>query len=117
MDQPASARLVIQDVTKTRLPETLPAGREVVAGTPVAHHQRLLDHGHGSVGIWEMSEGCVRDVEVDEVFLVLGGQAVLAIEDEPTIALLPGVLVHLHAGDRTTWAVTEALRKVYFQLP
>jgi uncharacterized cupin superfamily protein len=24
-----------------------------------------------------------------------------------------GVAVRLHAGDRTTWTVTEALRKVY----
>ena len=29
------------------------------------------------------------------------------------VALAPGVVVRLRAGERTTWVVTEALRKVY----
>jgi len=99
------------------LTETIPAGQEVVTGTPVASHRGLLDEGGGSLGIWEMSEGCVRDVEADEVFLVLAGRAVLEVGDEPAIDLRPGVLVQLRDGDRTTWTVTHPLRKLYLQIP
>ena len=116
-DVARSTRLLIADVTTAALTETMPAGQEVVAGAPTAHHRGLLDDRHGSVGIWEMSEGSVRDVEVDEVFLVVGGQAVLEIDGEPAIGLRPGTLVQLRAGDRTTWTVTESLRKVYLQFP
>src|SRR4051794_3516896 len=89
-----NTRVVIADVATVTLTETMPAGREVVAGAPTARHRGLLGgDGHGSVGIWEMSEGSVRDVEVDEVFLVVGGQAVLEIDGEPAIDLRPGTLV------------------------
>ena len=60
-----------------------------------------------------MSEGVARDTEVDEVFVVLAGSGEVAFADGTTVALRPGVAVRLHAGERTTWTVTERLRKLY----
>ncbi|MDT0382873.1 cupin domain-containing protein, partial [Streptomyces sp. DSM 42041] len=62
----------------------------------------------------EHTPGVSRDVESDEVFVVLGGDASIAFDDgTPTIDLRPGSLVRLHAGQRTTWTVRETLRKVF----
>ncbi|WP_369029627.1 MULTISPECIES: hypothetical protein [Streptomyces] len=46
--------------------------------------------GGAELGLWTLTVDTVRDVEVDEVFVV-----------------------RLHAGERTEWEVRSALRKVY----
>ena len=69
--------------------------------------------GGTEVGLWEAGTGTDDDVEVDEIFLVLSGRATVTFADGGTIDLRPGVLVRLHAGDHTTWEVTERLRKLY----
>jgi uncharacterized cupin superfamily protein len=65
------------------------------------------------VGLWEAGPGTDDDTEVDEVFLVLAGAGTVTFADGSAITLRPGVLVHLHDGDRTTWEITERLRKLY----
>jgi uncharacterized protein len=65
------------------------------------------------IGIWEMAPGTEEDTETDEVFVVLAGRGTVAFEDGEVVELAPGVAVRLRAGERTTWTVTEALRKVY----
>ncbi|HET7800281.1 MAG TPA: cupin domain-containing protein, partial [Humibacillus xanthopallidus] len=65
------------------------------------------------VGVWEMTPGTATDVEADEVFVVLSGRATLTFEDGETLELHPGVVVRLHEGERTTWAVHETIRKIY----
>jgi uncharacterized cupin superfamily protein len=65
------------------------------------------------VGLWEAGPGTDGDTEVDEVSLVLSGAGRVTFEDGSSLALRPGVLLRLHAGDRTTWEVTERLRKLY----
>ena len=65
------------------------------------------------IGLWEAGAGTDTDVEADEVFLVLSGAGRVVFEDGSAIDLRPGVLVRLHEGDRTTWQVTERLRKLY----
>lgn len=69
--------------------------------------------GGTDIGVWEMTPGTEQDIEVDEVFVVLTGQGTVAFEDGEEIELAPGVAVRLRAGDRTTWTVTERLRKLY----
>ena len=92
----------------------MPAGRETVEGEPVAGFTTLGELGNGAeAGVWEMTVGCVRDVEADEVFVVLSGDATLRFADGETLDLRPGALVRLHAGDRTEWRVRETLRKLY----
>lgn len=67
-------------------------------------------------GLWEMSAGAMRDVEGDEVFLVISGTGRVEF-DEPQrtgIALAPGVLVRLEAGMKTRWYIDEVpLRKLF----
>ena len=65
------------------------------------------------VGLWAAGPGEDRDVEVDEVFLVLAGEGSVSFEDGSSIDLGPGVLVRLREGDRTTWTITKRLRKLY----
>jgi uncharacterized cupin superfamily protein len=66
------------------------------------------------VGLWEAGPGTDTDVEADEAFLVLTGSGTVSFDDDGSaIDLRPGVLVRLHEGDRTTWTITERLRKLY----
>ena len=72
--------------------------------------------GDAEVGIWSMAPGTERDTETDEVFVVLAGRGSVAFEDGEVVDLAPGTAVRLRAGERTTWTVTEPLRKVYVAL-
>ncbi len=67
-------------------------------------------------GLWEMSAGAMRDVEGEEVFLVVSGTGRIEF-DEPVrsdIALAPGTLVRLEDGMKTRWFIDEApLRKLF----
>jgi uncharacterized cupin superfamily protein len=73
----------------------------------------LAQLGASGVGVWEMAPGTEQDTEVDEVFVVLAGRGSVTFEDGEVVELRPGVVVRLTAGERTTWTVTETLRKVY----
>ncbi|WP_254431361.1 cupin domain-containing protein [Agromyces sp. Marseille-P2726] len=88
---------------------------QIVAGAPTTGHL-VLDDSHGrTIGVWEMTPGAMRDVEDDEVFVVLAGAATVEFE-HPTMAeivLAPGSVVRLDAGMRTLWTVRQTLRKVY----
>ncbi len=108
-----SSRLLSADVLAERLPEELPAGDTVLSGEPGARLCALLDTAAGGVGLWEMTPGTAQDVEDDEAFLVLSGSGSVAFEDGEVLALRPGVLVRLTAGQRTTWTVDVRLRKLY----
>ena len=73
----------------------------------------LTGLGDAEIGTWEMAPGTDHDTEVDEVFVVLAGRGTVTFEDGEVVALAPGAAVRLRAGERTTWVVTETLRKVY----
>lgn len=66
-----------------------------------------------TVGLWSAGPGVDDDVEADEVFVVLEGRGTVTFEDGSVLALQPGAVVRLRAGDRTTWEITERLRKLY----
>lgn len=87
---------------------------QTVAGAPRTGVAELGRLGDLEVGIWEMTEGTMTDVETDEVFVVLSGRATVEFDDgtEP-LDLRACDVVRLAAGARTTWTVTERLRKVY----
>jgi uncharacterized protein len=88
-----------------------------IAGKPRTGAAKLGAFGGVSLGVWEMTPGTMRDVEIDEVFVVLRGAATVAFEDGTVTDLEPGDLVRLHAGQKTVWTVTETLRKVYLAQP
>ena len=80
---------------------------------PLATASRALVEGEVEVGLWEAGPGVDTDTEADEVFLVLSGAGTVTFDDGSALTLRPGVLVRLQAGDRTTWEITERLRKLY----
>lgn len=85
-----------------------------VDGTPTTATGVLGEFGGLEVGVWEMSAGVMRDVEADEVFVVLSGSATVDFADgRAPLRLGPGDVVRLAAGTETVWTVTDTLRKVY----
>lgn len=66
------------------------------------------------VGVWEMTEGAMHDVEVDELFVVISGSArVDFVDGTSPLELTAGDVVRLAAGTQTVWTVRTPLRKVY----
>ncbi|MEZ3159040.1 cupin domain-containing protein [Microbacterium sp. BWT-B31] len=94
--------------------EPVPAD-QVVSGAPQTRFVDLDEASGRVVGVWEMTPGGMGDVEADEVFVVLAGEATLEFVEPalPAIELRPGVMVRLERGMRTVWTVRETLRKVY----
>ena len=110
-------RLLSADVmTQPLTPDELSAA-DIVAGSPEVASADLWVADNLSIGVWEITEGTVTDTEVDEIFLVLAGSGRIAFDDGSTVAIQPGALLRLRAGDRTTWTITEKVRKVYLILP
>ncbi|HXH79571.1 cupin domain-containing protein [Nocardioides sp.] len=81
-----------------------------VLGSPGRRASTLGGH---TIGLWEAGPGNDVDVESDELFLVLSGSGTVTFDDGSSVDLQPGVLVELHEGDRTTWVISERLRKLY----
>lgn len=93
--------------------EPVPAD-QTVDGEPSTAASTLTTFGEVEIGVWEMTPGTMTDVEADEVFVVLAGAATVEFADgTPSLQLRPGDVVRLAAGARTTWTVTETLRKIY----
>lgn len=70
------------------------------------------------IGLWQLSPSTSTDVESDELFVVLSGEATVQFADgTPPLHLRAGVLARLATGTRTTWTVRAALRKLYLQPP
>lgn len=91
---------------------------DVLSGAPSTSSRALVTYAGVEVGLWDMTEGVMTDVEADEVFVVLSGRATVVIaadgsQDERRLEMGPGDVVRLTAGMRTTWTVHEALRKLY----
>lgn len=84
---------------------------QVLTGAPTTGHAELGD----GFGVWEHTPGVSTDVESDELFVVLAGAATVEFEDgHPPLQLAVGSVARLTAGMRTTWTVTDTLRKVYW---
>ncbi|MFT4010137.1 MAG: cupin domain-containing protein [Nocardioidaceae bacterium] len=85
----------------------------VPVGELPAEGESYGDLGGVQYGVWEHLPGTSTDVEADEVFVVLTGRGTVRFESGEVLDLAPGVVARLHAGERTTWEITEPLRKVY----
>ena len=86
---------------------------QVVAGAPEVRGLVLHADETGERGVWEHGPGVSRDVEADELFVVLSGRATIEFEDGTVLEIGPGDVGVLPAGARTTWRVHETLRKVF----
>lgn len=87
---------------------------KVIEGEPSTRYVALDATAEREVGVWEHTVGISRDIETDEVFVVLAGDATLEFVEPalPAIELRPGVLVRLEDGMSTVWTVRATLRKV-----
>lgn len=88
---------------------------QIVSGAPEVTGKVVWQSPDGRQirGIWQITPGVVTDTEADEMFVVISGSATIQVQDGPTLAVGPGDMAVLRAGDRTTWTVHETLRKAY----
>jgi len=90
---------------------------QTVEGAPTTGVAELGELGGVDYGVWEMTAGAMRDIELDEVFIVLEGSGeVTLLQDGAEVAhldLRPGTTVRLTAGMSTVWTIPERLRKFY----
>jgi uncharacterized cupin superfamily protein len=88
----------------------------VPGGEPTTAFAQLGTIAGADYGLWEMSAGAMRDVEGEEVFLVISGTGRIEF-DEPAqnaVELAPGTLVRLEEGMKTRWFIDEVpLRKLF----
>lgn len=95
--------------------EDLPEGK-VVSGSarPRVGFAMLGQLGDCALGVWEISPSTSTDVEIEEVFVVLFGEARVSFADgTPDLELKAGTVGRLQRGARTTWNVTRTLRKLF----
>ena len=91
----------------------LPAHLAVTPAVTTGNVQ--LDSIAGIVGgVWEHSCGVSTDVEQDEMFVIIAGRGRIVLEDGSVLALQPGTVGLLRAGEKTRWEIEEPLRKVWF---
>ncbi|MEU9918577.1 hypothetical protein [Streptomyces sp. NPDC051001] len=57
-----------------------PEEHDILAGCPVAAAKPLGEFGGTEVGVWTLTTGAVRDIEADEVFVVLAGDATVRFQ-------------------------------------
>ncbi|QDQ91004.1 cupin domain-containing protein [Rhodococcus sp. WB9] len=102
------------DLTYHRLPDD-----QVVRGpAPMVGERVLGDFAGATVGIWEIEPSISCDVEIDEVFVVLSGDATVQFDDgTPDLELGPGSVVHVRSGQKTRWIVRDTLRKIFIAAP
>lgn len=106
-------RVLLDDAFGVPLEHAALPSSDVVAGAPTTATLPFAEVGGTEVGLWEITAGTSRDTEVDEVFVVLSGEGTVRFEDGAAVELRAGVVVRLHAGERTEWEIRSTLRKVY----
>lgn len=105
------------DATAVELASAPVADELRVDGSPRTGSIELGRVSGATVGIWEMTVGSMRDIEDDELFVVISGRATVELLEDArpvrVIELQPGSVCRLDAGMHTRWHVTAALRKIY----
>ena len=83
------------------------------ASSPSAGFTQVASIDDMAVGVWDHTVGKSTHTEEDEVFIIVSGTVTVTEEGEEPIAFGPGDIGILRSGARTTWSVTETLRKVW----
>ena len=103
----------VEDAASIEVPlEPVPA-ELVLAGAPRWGTTVLGEVDGAELGVWEHTPGETTDTEVDEVFVVLRGEARLTLPGGDALELRAGSVGRLAAGTQSRWLVTSTLRKVY----
>jgi uncharacterized cupin superfamily protein len=95
-------------LTHSALPED-----KQISGSPTTGAHELFVTDKVTVGVWEHSVGVSRDVEAEEVFVVLSGKGRVFVEGGDVLELAPGVVGKLVPGAVTRWEIDEPIRKIY----
>ncbi|MEB4614112.1 cupin domain-containing protein [Leucobacter sp. M11] len=104
--------------TGISLPLAAPSLAQTEAGSPREGLVPLGRIGAVDVDLWELRTGTVTDVELEEMFVVLSGNATIEFLDEDrSLVVGAGDVVRLTAGSRTRWTVLDHIRKVAVSLP
>jgi uncharacterized cupin superfamily protein len=112
---PLQPRLVSKALVETLDYEPVEP-QKVLSGSPTTGYKELGVWKGVEVGIWEMTPGAMQDSEVEEIFIVIAGEATLTRTingEEVAVELFPGVVCHLEEGEQNRWDVRVALRKIY----
>lgn len=114
---PAGTNTAVSGVLTEIEHEPVPV-QDVISGSPTQGTTPLGEIGGCEVGIWELREGVTTDTEVEEVFVVLSGEAHIDFIDErdetlTTVTVRQGDVMRLAEGSRTRWSVPDHIRKVY----
>ncbi len=109
---PLDAATVLQALTLELDHEPVEEER-VVEGSPTTGVEALTEIDDWEIGVWEMTPGIATDVEVEEIFIVLAGRAILRREDGSETELVAGSVGRLDDGEETEWEVLETFRKIY----
>lgn len=83
------------------------------ASSPRAGFTQVASIDDMAVGLWDHTVGTSTHTEEDEVFVIVSGSVIVTEDGEEPITFGPGDIGILRSGARTTWSVTEALRKVW----
>ena len=86
---------------------------ETADGSAATGVAELLSGAGLESGVWVHEVGTSTGDFGDEMFVVLSGRGVVTCQNGGRIELAPGVVGVLHAGDITSWEITETLRKVW----
>lgn len=102
-------------VTEQLEPDPIEAG-QIISGSPESFALTLGENqGTGeSCGLWQITPGVVRDVEVQERSLVLAGRGRVEFEDGSVVGLAPGVALSFDGGEKTVWTIEETVFKAYW---
>lgn len=92
------------------------AGDQIVAGHPQASGAFLWqsDDKRLSNGVWECTPGSFRwDYTWDETIYFREGRVTITDQDGKSVSVGAGDLIFVPAGTKSTWVITETVRKVF----
>jgi uncharacterized cupin superfamily protein len=89
----------------------VPLGQD--ASSPSAGFTQVASIDDMAVGIWDHTAGTSTHTEEDEVFIILSGSVIVTEDGADPIEFGAGDIGILRSGARTTWSVTQPLRKIW----
>lgn len=83
------------------------------SSSPHAGFTQMASIDDMAVGVWDHTVGTSIHTEEDEVFVVVSGSVVVTEDGAEPLTFRAGDIGVLRSGTRTTWEVTEPLRKIW----